>query len=78
MTSVSFKRDYALECTKTLVMDMHSHGRIQAFFSGQDDRDEKGTRLFLVAGNLYDEPQVLVRAGITGRFVDLDIRDIFA
>ena len=78
VTSVSFKRDYALECTKTLVMDMHSHGRIQAFFSGQDDRDEKGTRLFLVAGNLYDEPQVLVRAGITGRFVDLDIRDIFA
>ena len=78
ITSVSFERDYALECSKTLVMDMHSHGRIQAFFSGQDDRDEKGTRLFLVAGNLYEEPQICVRAGIIGRFIDICCSDIFA
>lgn len=78
VTSVSFERDYALESSKTLVMDMHSHGRIQAFFSGQDDRDEKGTRLFLVAGNLYDEPQIRIRAGIIGRFVDICCSDIFA
>lgn len=78
LASVSFERNYALECSKTLVMDMHSHGRLRAFFSEQDDRDEKGTRLFLVAGNLHEEPQIRVRAGIIGRFVDIFCSDIFA
>lgn len=78
VASVFFERDYALECSKTLVMDMHSHGRLRAFFSGQDDRDEKGTRLFLVAGNLHEEPQIRVRAGIIGRFVDIFCSDVFS
>ena len=77
MAAVSFERNHLLELTKTLVMDMHSHGRMPAFFSLQDNRDEKGTRLFFVAGNLYKTPQIRVRAGIIGRFVDLYCGDIF-
>lgn len=78
IAEVSFKRDHVLESLKILVMDLHSHGRMQAFFSRQDDRDEKGTRLFLVAGNFDKEPQICIRAGIIGCFVDVKCEDIFS
>lgn len=75
--SVSFERNLELEYRKTLVMDLHSHGSLPAFFSAQDNRDEKGTRLFLVAGNLGGKPQICIRAGIIGRFTELAYEDIF-
>ena len=77
-SAVSFLRNPQLEAEKTLVMDLHSHGSLPAFFSQQDNRDEKGTRLFFVAGNLHSEPQIRIRAGIIGRFVEVNIEDIFA
>lgn len=75
--SVSFERNETMETEKTLVMDLHSHGNLPAFFSLQDNRDEKGTRLFLVAGNLSGSPQIRMRAGIIGRFTSLNVSDIF-
>ena len=77
LAAVTFERDPILESQKTLVMDMHSHGGMPAFFSAQDNRDEKGTRLYMVAGNLYRTPQIRVRAGIIGHFLDLYCGDLF-
>ncbi len=48
------------------VLDLHSHGRMRAFFSGTDNHDETGFRLFGVVGCLSDEPQLRLRVGVYG------------
>lgn len=76
--SVVFERNTQLEADKVLVMDAHSHGSMKAFFSSIDDHDEKGTRLFLVIGNLNREkPEWKLRAGIAGFYKNLQLSDIF-
>ncbi|MDP2729084.1 MAG: hypothetical protein Q8O55_01210, partial [Dehalococcoidales bacterium] len=49
------------------VLDLHSH-TIKAFFSGTDDRDEQGFRLFAVCGNLTGRTEVRIRVGVYGYF----------
>ena len=75
--SVAFERNPELEKKKVLVMDVHSHGCLPAFFSSVDDHDEKGTRLFLVIGNLGDTPEWKLRAGIAGFYKYLHFMDVF-
>lgn len=76
--SVVFDRDMLLEEKKVLVMDAHSHGRMDAFFSSVDNRDEKGTRLFLVLGRIDREvPAWKLRAGIAGHYKELILTDVF-
>lgn len=76
--SVVFERNQQLEEEKVLVMDAHSHGYMRAFFSSVDDHDEKGTRLFLVAGSLNrKKTEWRLRAGIAGFYKDLQLADIF-
>ena len=67
--SVVFTRSHDMENDKVLVMDIHSHGIMNAFFSSIDDNDEKGTRLFMVFGNL-DKKEIThkLRAGIAGNY----------
>ena len=49
------------------VMDLHSHNRMPAFFSGTDNADECYTGVFGVIGELDKEkPQMLFRAGMEG------------
>lgn len=76
--SVVFLRDHAMENEKVLVMDVHSHGSMPAFFSATDNHDEKGTRLFLVFGNLDKEYlSYKLRAGIAGNYKSLKLCEIF-
>lgn len=76
--SVVFGRDMLLENEKTLVMDVHSHGRMDAFFSSVDNHDEKGTRLFLVLGQIDRKaPAWKLRAGIAGHYKELQLADVF-
>ena len=76
--SVSFDRDMLREEEKVLVMDAHSHGRMDAFFSSIDNHDEKGTRLFLVLGRIDREaPAWKLRAGIAGYYKELALTDVF-
>lgn len=76
--SVVFQRNYQMEMDQVLVMDVHSHGRMGAFFSSIDDHDEKGTRLFMVLGRMDTEaPEWKLRAGIAGSYKDLLLADIF-
>lgn len=77
-SSVVFQRNYDMELKKILVMDAHSHGKMPAFFSSIDNHDEKGTRLFLVCGNLdRKQPSYKLRAGIVGNYKTLLISEIF-
>ncbi len=76
--SVVFTRSHDMERDKVLVMDIHSHGTMNAFFSSVDDNDEKGTRLFMVYGNL-DKKEITykLRAGIAGNYKMLKLNDVF-
>lgn len=72
-SSVEFKRNKQLETKKDLVMDIHSHACYPAFFSVVDNDDEKGTRLYMVIGNLdKDRHSIAARVGIKGIFRELD------
>lgn len=77
-STVEYLRSREREEEWTLMLDIHSHGRYPAFFSCIDDRDEKGTRLFLVIGNLDTEHITYAfRAGIAGFYQQLQIEDVF-
>ena len=53
--------------------DIHSHNSVEAFFSGEDDRDERGTGLYLVMGELDRFfPDIKARISCGGSFVDID------
>lgn len=56
-----------------LVIDLHSHGMLPAFFSATDNHDDKGEiKLAAVVGNLdYEKPSMVVRLCVQGLFIDL-------
>ena len=60
------------------VMDIHSHCRMNAFFSETDDKDECYPGIFCVIGKLDDaHPQIIIRAGYEGHFTTLSLWDVF-
>lgn len=65
------------EVGESVVLDLHSHGCMGAFFSGQDNADEKGLKLYGVVGKLNATPVVRLRIGVYGYFYDLSWRDVF-
>ena len=75
---VDFKRDPTMEKDHLLVMDIHSHNTMGAFFSGTDDGDEKETRFFGVIGKITDDwPEMKFRACVAGKAKDAGIAEIF-
>ena len=69
--SVRFVRP-SLDDDEHLVMDVHSHGRHRAFFSSQDNEDDRGEfKVAGVFGNLDGEVQAKFRLCGNGLFVDL-------
>lgn len=79
LTEVCIIRDARYENNPryTLVMDIHSHGRIGCSFSDTDNADELGTRLYGVFYDLKKTPEFDLRAGCKGIFVYLEEEDIF-
>lgn len=60
------------------VLDIHSHGTMRAFFSGTDDRDEQGLRLYAVVGRLDTLlPEVEARVGVYGYFAAVRVEEVF-
>ena len=62
----------------TLVMEIHSHNTMSAYFSADDDKDERATGLYAVVGR-FDKvfPDILVRISVGGKFVQVPIEDVF-
>jgi PRTRC genetic system protein A len=55
-----------------LVFDLHSHGRIPAFFSSKDNKDDRGEfKVSGVFGNLHGDVQAEFRLCANGKFIDL-------
>ncbi len=60
------------------VMEIHSHGSMNAYFSATDDQDEQGFHLYGVIGNLNREPAALqIRTGIYGYFRETTGESVF-
>lgn len=77
---VTFVRDEELETNPRyiLVMDIHSHNNMDAFFSGTDDASEQQTRTYGVVGRLDQEiPKILFRYSVEGKFVMVPINELF-
>jgi len=70
-TSVEYER------LGNVVMDLHSHGKMGAFFSGTDNKDEQGLRLFGVVGNLSGVLRMKMRLGIYGYFNQVELKGVF-
>lgn len=52
-----------------VLLELHTHGALPAFWSRTDNRDEQGFRLYAVLGRLQDErPQMQMRIGVYGHF----------
>lgn len=56
-----------------LVIDIHSHGGLHAFYSPEDDRDDAGeVKISLVVGNCNkDQVTIKARLGALGVYLDL-------
>lgn len=61
-----------------LVMELHSHNTMPAFFSSQDDRDEKKTGLYGVVGGLDKlYPDIDVRVSVGGKYESIPVTQVF-
>jgi len=80
---VEFERDLRRETDENLiqVMEIHSHARFSAFWSGTDNSDEKAHRLYGVVGNIpefyYDNKHIMVRGATGGYHVRVALGDVF-
>ena len=60
------------------VLDIHSHGTMRPFFSGTDNQDEQGLRLYMVVGRLDSLiPEVEMRVGVYGYFGPVQFEEVF-
>lgn len=60
-----------------IFLEVHSHQEMGAFFSGTDDRDEQGFRLYAVIGRIFTAPEIALRVGVFGDFWAVDPGDVF-
>ena len=65
------------EVGKSVVLEMHSHGHMGAWFSGTDNKDETGLKLYGVIGKLGATPIVKLRIGVYGYFWELTWKEVF-
>lgn len=59
------------------IIELHSHHQMTAFFSGTDDADEQGFRIYAVIGEIFSEPKIRVRVGCFGHFEEIPADTIF-
>jgi PRTRC genetic system protein A len=65
------------ECGDKVVLEMHSHHKMGAWFSGTDDKDETGLKVYGVVGNLDKTPIVRLRLGVYGYYMPLAWKEVF-
>lgn len=60
-----------------VILDLHSHGGMPAFWSATDDGDEQGFRAYGVIGRLDTEPEIRLRLGVYGCWFSLPVTALF-
>ncbi len=57
---------------ENIILDLHSHPNMPARFSKQDNDDEQGLRLYGVVGIQDGIPELRIRLGVYGYWMDVD------
>lgn len=60
-----------------VILELHSHGSLAAFWSSVDDGDEQGGRLYGVIGRLDGIPEIRLRLGVYGYHWPLPVTVLF-
>lgn len=60
-----------------IILELHSHHGMNAYFSPVDNRDEQGCRFYGVIGHIFDRPELRLRLGIYGDFVEFEPLIVF-
>ncbi len=76
-TSMATSVTTAVADAASIICDLHSHGNIRAFFSQTDNTDEQGARLYAVIGRLDSEPEMRLRVGVYGYWLELPLTAVF-
>lgn len=64
--------------TDSVLLELHTHGTLSAFWSHTDNRDEQGFRFYAVVGHLDREhPTVRLRLGVYGHFWEVPLSTLF-
>jgi PRTRC genetic system protein A len=77
--SVRYDNDDTMQdINKVLVLEIHSHNTMGAFFSSTDDADEKGDRFFGVVGRIDKFfPEIKLRLSAGGVKSDVEVDELF-
>ncbi len=66
------------EASDNIVVELHSHGKLKPLFSGTDDEDEQGLKVYGVVGDLYSQtPSLNLRVGVYGYWQPVLWSEIF-
>ena len=60
-----------------ILLDIHSHGKMPAFWSETDNQDEQGFRAYGVIGNLTKQPEIRLRLGVYGYWFPIPLSLLF-
>ena len=61
----------------TSIVEVHSHHAMEAFFSGTDNKDKQGFKLYGVLGRIFSKPTLRLRVGIYGHFMEFPASEVF-
>lgn len=76
-TKVSVSYCFQIPVGALLVVTIHSHNTMPAFFSDTDDKDEEMPGLYGVVGCLDRSPQLKLRASVDGSFGYISVWKLF-
>lgn len=58
---------YTIALSGPVLLDLHSHHGMEAYFSTTDDRDDAGLSVSAVIGKIYTQPTIVVRLNVFGQ-----------
>jgi len=61
-----------------IILDLHSHQEMSAFYSSTDNHDEQGFRFYAVIGRIFTRPEIVLRLGMYGDFYRVPVTTLFA
>lgn len=64
--ATSYKVSYDLSARGQILIDIHSHHQMRAYFSSTDDQDDQGLSISAVVGQIFDRPEICLRANVYG------------
>lgn len=64
-TASAVRVRYAMP-TEPMLLDVHSHHGMHAYFSTTDDRDDDGLSISMVIGRIFDHPEAVARVNVYG------------